>query len=53
MKLNKILLTIPLVCIGLAFIQNKGLDEIIDPAAKIEKLADGFLFTEGPIADAK
>src|ERR1035437_4303495 len=53
MKLNKILLTIPFLCIVFAFIQNKGLDEIIDPAAKVEKLADGFLFTEGPAADAK
>jgi len=53
MKLNKILLTILFVCMGLAFVQNKGLDEIIDPTAKIEKLADGFLFTEGPVADAK
>lgn len=52
MKL-KILLTISIICIGFAFIQKKGLDEIINPAAKIEKLADGFLFTEGPVADAK
>jgi gluconolactonase len=29
------------------------LDEIIQPGARIEKLADGFLFTEGPAADAK
>ena len=29
------------------------MDEIIEPGDKIEKLADGFLFTEGPAADAK
>jgi gluconolactonase len=53
MKLNKLLITFPLACIALAFIQNKGLDEIIEPGTKVEKLADGFLFTEGPVADAK
>jgi gluconolactonase len=53
MKLNKFLVTIPLVCIGLAFVQKKGMDEIIKPGEKLEKLADGFLFTEGPAADAK
>ena len=47
------LIIFPLACIVLAFIQNKGLDEIIQPGAKLEKLADGFLFTEGPAADAK
>jgi len=53
MKLNKFLLTLPLVCISLAFIQKKSLNEIIQPGAQLEKLADGFLFTEGPTADAK
>jgi gluconolactonase len=53
MKLNKLLIIILLGCIVLAFIQNKGLDAIIQPGAKLEKLADGFLFTEGPAADAK
>jgi len=33
--------------------QLKGLDDIIEPGAQLEKLADGFLFTEGPTADAK
>ena len=47
------LIIFPLACIVLAFIQNKGLNEIIQPGAKLEKLADGFLFTEGPAADAK
>jgi gluconolactonase len=53
MKLNKLLITLPLACVVLAFTQNKGLDKIIDPATKLEKLADGFLFTEGPAADSK
>jgi len=29
------------------------MDEIIKPGEKLEKLADGFQFTEGPVADAK
>ena len=29
--------------------QDAALDAIVPPLAKIEKLADGFLFTEGPI----
>ncbi|MGA2405204.1 MAG: SMP-30/gluconolactonase/LRE family protein [Bacteroidales bacterium] len=53
MNLKKILITFPLVCIGLSFIQKKGLEEIIKPGDKLEKLADGFLFTEGPTSDAK
>jgi gluconolactonase len=32
--------------------QEEGLKNIIMPGAKLEKLADGFLFTEGPSADA-
>jgi formate dehydrogenase assembly factor FdhD len=48
-----LLIIFPLACIVLAFIQNKGLSEIIQPGAKLEKLAEGFLFTEGPAADAK
>ena len=53
MKFNKLLITFLLAYVVLAFVQNKGLDKIIDPATKLEKLADGFLFTEGPAADAK
>jgi gluconolactonase len=52
MKLKKILIIIPLLSIGLAFGQKKALDEIIDPGVKIEKLAGGFSFTEGPSSDA-
>jgi gluconolactonase len=53
MKAYKFILVIPLASIILAFIQIKTLDEIIDPASKVEKLAGGFSFTEGPAADSK
>jgi gluconolactonase len=53
MKLYKFLITIPIVFISAVSIQKKGLDEIIQPGAQLEKLADGFLFTEGPASDAK
>jgi gluconolactonase len=53
MKLIKLLITLPLALVTLAFILDKGLDEIIQPGDKVEKLADGFLFTEGPVADSK
>jgi gluconolactonase len=53
MKAYKFILIIALTSFILAFIQNKTLDEIIDPASKVEKLADGFSFTEGPAADSK
>jgi len=53
MKLYKFLITIPIVCISAVSIQKKGLDEIIQTGAQLEKLADGFLFTEGPASDAE
>jgi gluconolactonase len=53
MKHYKFLFAIPLVFCGLSFIQKDGLDAIIDNGARPEKLADGFLFTEGPSSDAK
>jgi gluconolactonase len=53
MKHYKFLFTIPLVFFGLSFIRNDGLDAIIERGSKAEKLADGFLFTEGPTSDAK
>ncbi|MBK9388904.1 MAG: SMP-30/gluconolactonase/LRE family protein [Bacteroidetes bacterium] len=33
------------------FIQDKDLNAIIEDGAQLEKLADGFLFTEGPTSD--
>jgi gluconolactonase len=53
MKLNKFFITLPLLCFGLAFGQKNSLDDIIQPGTIVEKLADGFLFTEGPASDAK
>ena len=53
MKINNFLFPFPLLFLGFAFVQNKGLDTIIQPGTKLEKLADGFLFTEGPAADSK
>jgi gluconolactonase len=38
---------------GLTFSQKKELNSLIAPGAKLEKLAEGFLFTEGPASDAK
>jgi gluconolactonase len=52
MKMKNLLIVLPLFAILIAFVQQEGLDEIIAPGAKLEKLADGFLFTEGPSADA-
>lgn len=53
MKLNKIFVVLPVIFIGLAFIQNEDKKDLVQPGAKLEKLADGFLFTEGPSADSK
>jgi gluconolactonase len=51
MKLNKILFLVPLLLISSKTIQQSKLDSIIEPGSKVEKLADGFLFTEGPTSD--
>lgn len=37
--------------IGAAFYQEGDLSKVIQPGAKLEKLAEGFRFTEGPSAD--
>ncbi|MBI5008389.1 MAG: SMP-30/gluconolactonase/LRE family protein [Bacteroidia bacterium] len=42
-----------LVTILTGFIKDKDLSGIIQEGAQIEKLADGFLFTEGPSADTE
>jgi gluconolactonase len=38
---------------SLLFAQGSGIDAIIAKGAKLEKVADGFQFTEGPVADKK
>jgi gluconolactonase len=51
--MKKILISLAVISLTFAFIQKPRLDEIIKPGEKPEKLADGFLFTEGPAADAR
>ncbi|MCE5347959.1 MAG: SMP-30/gluconolactonase/LRE family protein [Bacteroidales bacterium] len=51
MKYNKLFIALPLIFIGLAFTQKAGKNAIIQTGAELEKLADGFLFTEGPSPD--
>jgi len=53
MKIRILSIAIPLVIIGFAFTRQENLPEVVQPGAKLEKLAEGFLFTEGPSADAK
>ena len=42
-----------LIVLLTGFIKDKDLSGIIEDGAQIEKLADGFLFTEGPSADTQ
>jgi gluconolactonase len=51
MKLIKYIVVILFACTGFSFIQKESPNEIIQHGAQLEKLADGFLFTEGPAAD--
>lgn len=52
--MKKILfLGIPLAALGFAFMQKTDPKDLIQTGTKLEKLADGFLFTEGPTADKK
>ena len=51
MKNIKIFFALSIVFILSGFIQDEGLNNIIQQGAQLEKLADGFLFTEGPSAD--
>lgn len=51
--MSKTLAAIILLALPISAIhgQDEGLRNILAPGAKLEKLADGFLFTEGPTAD--
>jgi gluconolactonase len=51
MRLLKLIIAIFTISAGFSFIGEDPLYKVIEPGAKIEKLADGFLFTEGPSAD--
>jgi gluconolactonase len=53
MKLLKFIIALFVIGIGFSFIQKEGKNNIVKPGVQLEKLADGFLFTEGPTADAK
>lgn len=53
MKLKYLFLAVPAAFVSLSFFQSGSLDDILQPGAKAEKLADGFQFTEGPSADSK
>ena len=51
MKLKTYLTAVPVIFISLSFFQKDGMKDLIQPGAKLEKLSDGFRFTEGPSAD--
>jgi len=51
MKLKQILLLTPLLLISSTGIQKSAMDSIIQSGTTVTKLADGFLFTEGPTSD--
>jgi gluconolactonase len=53
MKLIRSIIVLLVFGIGFAFVQKEGKNKIIKPGVQLEKLADGFLFTEGPTSDAK
>lgn len=44
---------IPVLCTGFALYQKNELSAVLQPDAKLEKLAGDFSFTEGPSADSK
>jgi gluconolactonase len=52
-KILFLLLAIPLAGIGFVSSYNTGEQDVIESGAKLEKLADGFSFTEGPTSDAQ
>lgn len=53
MRKYSFLLALPFALASITFGQQNPLENIIEPGSKVEKLADGFSFTEGPIADSK
>ena len=52
MKRTGLIIVVPLIAILNTFGQA-GLDNIIEPGARADKIAGGFSFTEGPTADSK
>jgi gluconolactonase len=53
MKLYKLLPVFTVILLSFSFLQKENIQDIVEAGAKLEKLADGFLFTEGPSADAR
>ena len=51
-KINILIITILFIFPGLSFIPKNEQDNPVKPGAVLEKLAGGFLFTEGPASDA-
>ncbi|HAM10773.1 MAG: gluconolactonase [Bacteroidetes bacterium GWE2_41_25] len=53
MKSRNLFLSLLLFLVLCSFVKDDGLNSIIQDGAQLEKLADGFLFTEGPSADSE
>jgi gluconolactonase len=53
MKILNFILIFCVIFTGFTAAQKESKNAVVDPGVKLEKLADGFLFTEGPTADAK
>lgn len=53
MKYLNAFIAVPLLSILLGLGQKDELDKVIQPGAQLEKIAGGFLFTEGPTSDKK
>jgi gluconolactonase len=53
MRLFSLLITFLIICSVTVSGQDNGLAKLVKPGEELEKLADGFQFTEGPTADAK
>jgi gluconolactonase len=53
MKLRYLYFAVPAALLSLSLMQKPGLDQILHPGARLEKLSDGYQFTEGPSADSK
>jgi len=53
MKTSKSIFALLIFLILCSFAQDDGLNRIIQDGSQLEKLADGFLFTEGPSADSE
>jgi gluconolactonase len=51
-KIKVFIFALLVVLPGLSFILKNDQDNLIKPGARLEKLADSFLFTEGPASDA-